>query len=356
MDKEIAIIIPSLSPDEKLLGLLKKLRECPQIGTIIVVNDGSTEEYDTYFEQAVSQYSCVLLRHAVNLGKGRALKTAFNYLLGQDRFAGAITVDSDGQHTVPDILKIRKAMEQNPGALILGCRKFRSNTGADIPWKSMAGNRITCQVMKLLCGIHISDTQTGLRGISRDFMRILMNVKGERFEYETNMLLQAKEHEIPFMEVPIETIYLEENKSSHFNPVRDSIQIYALFGRFLFASLSSFVIDIALFALFVSWLRPVAPLQYILFATAGARVVSSLYNYMVNKKATFKSDSSHAKSLPRYYILCVMQMLLSAALVILLSGSLHLNESAAKVAVDAVLFLVSYQIQREWVFKRKREG
>lgn len=230
MEKRIPVIIPAYEPDEKMIRLLQTLQESG-IERIVVVDDGSGNEYRNLFEQA-KQLGAIVLTHAVNLGKGRALKTAFNEVLNRYPEAiGAITADSDGQHTPACIQKCMEAMEKEPEKLILGCRNFDQD---NVPAKSEWGNKITRQVLKYLCGVAVSDTQTGLRGIPAAFMRHLMNVKGERFEFETYMLLEAGEQKVGIREVPIETVYLNDNKGSHFNPLLDSARIYLVFAKFCF--------------------------------------------------------------------------------------------------------------------------
>ncbi len=258
MEKRIPVIIPAYEPDEKMIRLLQTLQEAG-IERIVVVDDGSGNEYRNLFEQA-KQLGAIVLTHAVNLGKGRALKTAFNEVLNRYPEAiGAITADSDGQHTPACIQKCMEAMEKEPEKLILGCRNFDQD---NVPAKSEWGNKITRQVLKYLCGVAVSDTQTGLRGIPAAFMRHLMNVKGERFEFETYMLLEAGEQKVGICEVPIETVYLNDNKGSHFNPLLDSARIYLVFAKFLFSSLSSCIIDLVLFALFCSLTKERMPVLW----------------------------------------------------------------------------------------------
>lgn len=252
--KQIPVIIPSLEPDEKLPRLLEQLHEAG-IQNIVLVDDGSGPAYAHFFEEAQKRWGCPVLRHAVNLGKGRALKTAFNYCLNTWPDApGCVTADSDGQHTPACILKVMKALTDRPDALILGCRNFDEK---DVPLRSSFGNKCTRFVFKALVGLAITDTQTGLRAIPTAFMKKLMHTGGERFEFESNMLIDTKDAGVPIVEVPIETVYIEENKTSHFNPLKDSARIYAVFGKFLFSSLSSSVVDLALFSLFCFLLAPV---------------------------------------------------------------------------------------------------
>ena len=355
--QDVAVIIPSLSLDEKLLSLLADLREA-QFSHILVINDGSTEDYDPFFEAARSQYGCTVLTHVVNQGKGRALKTAFNYLLSEcPDCKVAVSVDSDGQHRVGDILKVAQETVDFPDSLVMGCRNFTPGN-TDIPARSRFGNIVTSHVLRALCGITLSDTQTGLRGFSRKTMGIFMATNGERFEYETNMILDAKEHEIALREVPIETVYIEENRTSHFNPLKDSLRIYAVFSKFILASVSSFLLDVLLYSFFVWLLRTViapdmAVEQVILIAAFTARALSALFNFTVNRQQVFKSKANAVGSMVRYAILCVVQITISAFATSGLYNLLKWGTTFLKVLVDTVLFLLSFQIQRNWVFGKK---
>lgn len=349
---EIAIIIPSLDPDEKLLNLLSKLK-ATGFSNLILINDGSSNKYRNYYEIAKDKYNCIVLTHSVNLGKGRALKNAFNYVLTElPNCIGAVTVDSDGQHSIEDIIECSIATAKFKDNLILGCRDFSSKS-ENVPFRSRFGNIMTHNVLKLLCGIDIPDTQTGLRGFSRNLLQTFIVTKGERFEYEMNMILDAKENNIDIKIIPIKTIYIEENKTSHFNPLKDSIKIYSVFGKFLFSSLSSFLIDISLFTFFIFLLKSsnFNLNLYILIATIFSRVLSSIFNFLVNKNIVFKNKGSNINVLLKYFTLFTCQLLASAGLVTFLFELTQINESMLKIIVDMFLFLISFKIQREWVFK-----
>ena len=349
-NKRIWVVIPAYEPDENLLGLLKDLKE-EGIGPVLVVDDGSGPEYRELFGRARSEYGAKVLHHAVNLGKGRALKTAFNECLQSDPDAiGCVTADSDGQHTAACIRKCMEAMAEHPMALVMGCRDF---DGKDVPSRSAFGNKATRLVMRYLAGVAVSDTQTGLRGIPRGLMARLMNVSGERFEFETNMLLETKAAQVPILEVPISTIYLEKNRSSHFRPIRDSARIYGMFGKFLFSSLSSSVLDLILFSLFCALLRDRTLLyaDYIVLSTVAARVLSAVYNFGVNYRVVFKSGQAVWKSAGKYFLLAAVQMGCSAFLVSLIHSLTGGWEIAVKIPVDVLLFFVSFWIQREAVYR-----
>ena len=122
--QRVTIVIPSLEPDEKMLTLISELSKAG-FSDIIIVDDGSGPKYNYYFDKAKNTYHCTILVHGINMGKGRALKTAFNYILvHRPESLGAITVDSDGQHTIEDTLACVTALIDHPDSLIMGCRNF----------------------------------------------------------------------------------------------------------------------------------------------------------------------------------------------------------------------------------------
>ncbi len=346
--QNISIVIPSLNPDEKLIEVVEAIIN-KGFKTIIIVNDGSSSEYEKYFEHVREYEECVILKHHKNLGKGRALKTAFNYFLNTyPDYIGLVTVDADNQHHIDDICNCAKALQTNSNSLILGCRNFDLS---NIPLKSKLGNKITKFVFKSLCGINISDTQTGLRAVPAALVKDFLDIAGERYDFETNMLIEAKRKNIELSEVKIRTIYIENNKSSHFKPLRDSAKIYFLILKFCSVSFLSSIIDLGLFSLFMILFRNLSLSDKILLSTLIARIISSLFNFCVNKTIVFNSESNTKTTMVKYYTLAVIQMALSYLGVYLLSNLLHINSTAIKLFVDIILFIISFQIQREWVFK-----
>ena len=363
----ISVVLPSLDPDEKLGIVIEGLLE-HGFSDIILVNDGSKQENLHYFEEAAAAHPDVihLLHHKVNKGKGAALKNAFRWFL-QNRpgAAGVVTVDGDNQHHPADTRACCENMLET-GHLTLGCRDF---TLDHVPARSRFGNHTTSAIFKIFVGMTISDTQTGLRAIPREDLETLVNVAGDRFEYETNMLLAMKNHGIPFDEVKIRTVYIEENKSSHFHPIRDSWRIYKLilahFFRYTLSSLTSAVVDTGAYTL-LGWLLGGALTGFSLTAVAGvsARVISSLLNFFMNKKLVFRSSVSTGKAMAKYYALAVPQM---AAQVLLTQGTYalfgigddqHFLRTLLYALVMTALYIISFVIQQRWVFaaeKRSKE-
>ena len=352
------IVLPSLDPDEKLIAVIDGLLE-HGFSDIILVNDGSKAENLHYFTDLAEQHAEIhLLHHEVNKGKGAALKNAFRWFLeNRPEGVGVVTVDGDNQHHPEDTRNCCEHMLKT-GHTVLGCRDFNQE---DVPARSSFGNKTTSMIFKIFVGMTISDTQTGLRAIPRKVLEKLVDVYGDRFEYETNMLLAFKTMAIPFDEVKIRTVYIEENKSSHFRVIHDSWRIYKLilahFFRYTLSSLASAVVDTGAFSL-LSWALQNVLSGFALTAAAGvaARVISSLLNFFMNQKLVFQTKVDTKKAMLRYYMLALPQM---AAQVLLTQGvyilfgipdSANGLRTVLYALVMTVLYFASYMIQQRWVF------
>lgn len=347
-NKDIIVVIPTLNPNEKIMDeFINKLKKL--FSNILIVDDGCNAKSREYLESLKSN-NIKVITHYKNYGKGRALKFALNHILNEYKDVKAIvTADCDGQHSPEDILKVGKKTIDNPNAYVLGCRNFKKD---NVPFKSRYGNIITRNIFKIFIGIKITDTQTGLRGMSPRVAEMFLDTSGERFEYETNTLIECKEKDIPIVEETIDTIYINDNSESHFNPIKDSIRIYKLFVKYIFSAISSFALDILLFAIFMKVL-PISIGNKIIYSTIFARIISSLYNYLVNSRLVFKK--SKRSSIIKYFILVVVQMFASGFIVDLLSKNVFtFNPTLIKIIVDSVIFVVNFFIQREWVFKNNK--
>ena len=360
---KISVVLPSLDPDEKLIAVVDGLLEYG-FTDIIMVNDGSKQENLHYFLDLAAQHPEIhLLHHEVNKGKGAALKNAFRWFLqNRPEGYGVVTVDGDNQHHPADTKACCEHMMKT-GHTVLGCRDFNQE---DVPARSSFGNKTTSMIFKLFVGMTISDTQTGLRAIPRKVLEQLVDVYGDRFEYETNMLLAFKQKGIPFDEVKIRTVYIEENKSSHFRVIHDSWRIYKLilkhFFRYTVSSLVSAVVDTGAYSL-LSWVFGAFAKGFALTAAAGvgARVISSLLNFYMNKKLVFQTEVDTKKAMLRYYALALPQM---AAQVLLTQGVYTLfaipdSANGLRTLIYAIvmtcLYFLSYMIQQRWVFAPQKQ-
>ena len=361
---KISVVLPSLDPDEKLIAVIDGLLE-QGFSHIILVNDGSKQENLHYFTDLAAQHpEITLLHHEVNKGKGAALKNAFRWFLNnRPEGCGVVTVDGDNQHHPADTRACCEHMLET-GHTVLGCRDFNQE---DVPARSSFGNKTTSLIFKIFVGMTISDTQTGLRAIPRKVLEQLVDVYGDRFEYETNMLLAFKTKGIVFDEVKIRTVYIEENKSSHFRVIHDSWRIYKLilahFFRYTLSSIASFVVDSSMVFLLTRFLGSILvdPLLSGV-STVGARVVSSLVNFFMNKKLVFQTNVSTGKAMLRYYALAIPQLILQWVLNQGLYTLLGITEQQAgartviHILVMCILFLVSFTIQQRWVFAPQKSN
>ena len=361
---KISVVLPSLDPDEKLIAVIDGLLE-HGFSDIILVNDGSKPENLHYFTDLAALHpEITLLHHDVNKGKGAALKNAFRWFLNnRPEGFGVVTVDGDNQHHPADTRACCEHMLKT-GHAVLGCRDFNQE---DVPARSSFGNKTTSLIFKIFVGMTISDTQTGLRALPRKVLQELVEVYGDRFEYETNMLLAFKTKGIVFDEVKIRTVYIEENKSSHFRVIHDSWRIYKLilahFFRYTLSSLTSAVVDTGAYSL-LSWVFGKFLSGLALTASAGiiARVISSLLNFFMNQKLVFKTNVDTKKAMLRYYMLALPQM---AAQVLLTQGvyvlfgipdSANLLRTVIYAVVMTVLYFLSYMIQQRWVFAPQKSN
>lgn len=356
--RNAAILIPSLEPDERLPEYIRQLSESG-FGRIVVVDDGSGEGYQPVFDEVASIGRAVVLHHDVNHGKGVALKTGYRYIMENlPDVTGVITADADGQHTVSDCIRLAEKLTEGEHAVYLGSRDFGL---PDIPPKSRTGNRITSTVFKLLYGVWLPDTQTGLRAFRREDLPFMMNVAGERYEYEMRVLIACATSGIPMIPITIETIYENGNEGTHFHPIRDSYRIYKVilggFFRFMSASLICFVVDQLLAFALREWLLPAAgfavgSLVNTHISGYGARLCSSLLNFQLNRRFVFRLRGSAKKAIWRYFVLCILIITVSNMCVWLL-GKIGMVGWLAKMIVDTLLYFLSYRVQRQWVFREE---
>ncbi len=365
--QKTAVIIPAYCPDDRLPPYVATLQEAG-IGQIIVVNDGSKASSLPIFEALLPSDGLHVISYEQNQGKGVALKKGLAYVAEHCKeIQYVITADSDGQHTAVDVMRMVDSLAKGSSGVLLGSRDFASE---DVPPKSRFGNRVTSVIFKLFYGVWIPDTQTGLRGFARELLPTMIGVSGDRYEYEMNVLIECATKHIPMPQLPIETVYENNNKGTHFRAIHDSARIYrvifARFFRFIGVSLFSFLTDYGLYLFFNAFFKAYVPLfersfsliffsivSRIFWATVLARVLSGTVNFLLNRKLVFHSQSSFSKTIPRY--LCLFFGIIFASS--LLTSTLHLwlgwSDNIAKLPADALLFFVSYRLQQKWVFRQE---
>lgn len=358
---DIAIIIPSLNPDEKFTRVVDGMIAAG-FSRFILIDDGSDKDHKQPFEEAAKNPMCTVLLHEVNQGKGQALKDAFTYVYDSlPEIDAVITIDGDGQHTPEDAAKLAERLADKPDEVVFGCRDFDL---PNVPTHNKLGNKITSFVFRLLYGMKLSDTQTGLRGIPRKYLLdFAQKVEGTRFEYESNVLIYMSQNKIPFSEVAIQTLYIEENKSSHFRPFRDSVRIYGpiLNGsrafRFVVTGVLCTILDLVLFFVFTNLFKGLSNiwLQNLL-CNGLARIISAVANYTANYTYAFRSKAPFLAGAPKYMVVAIGKLAISWVVQTPIFNALKLGgllRTVTKCIVDLVLAVVSYFVQKIWVFEKK---
>src|ERR1035438_9059225 len=360
----LAVIVPAYRPEKSLLQLIGALSE-KSIPAIVLVDDGSGPDYRETFRRAEEFPKVRLVRHAINLGKGAALKTGINYALcAFPGLQGVVTADADGQHHPDDIEQVADRLAAEPDRVVLGTRTFSGG----VPLRSRVGNVVTRTVMRALVGQNVSDTQTGLRGIPARLLPRLLRLEANGYDFELDMLITVRQQAIRIAEVPIRTIYEPGNRTSHFNPLIDSMKIYFVLLRFSSVSLATAALDTLVFYLAYRRLGTqhsalaTAALDTLVFylayrrlgnvaaSQALGRLLAVAFNYSMVRRTVFYSKLRHASVLPGYLLLVCLSGAASYAGIQLLNSRFHIQLLPAKLLVETLLFFANFAIQRDFIF------
>ena len=335
-----AVVVPAYQPDARLVALVDALRAAVPGSPVVVVDDGRDRRCGGVF-RAVRALGAVVLTVPVNRGKGYALRTGIRWVRDRLPGHGVVCADADGQHTVVDVLRVAARSQAEPEAVVLGARRF----AGDVPVRSRVGNAATRWAFAATTGTRVRDTQTGLRAYGPGLLDDLLAVRGDRYEYELRALLEATRAGRRIVEVDVATVYLDDNASSHFRPVADSLRVWAPLLRFAASSLGSAAVDV------VALLALHALTGSLLPAVVGARLLSAGVNFAVNRRLVFPGgrDLPLRVAAARYVALAAVLLAASYGLLALLTG-IGLPLLAAKVGTDAVLVATSYEVQRRVVF------
>lgn len=339
------VIIPAYEPDETFVRIVDELWTygCQ----IVAVDDGSGEGYQQIFDRVGD--ICIVLRHGENRGKGAAIKTALSYIERELWDDGPIGImDCDGQHLPEDMMRLFRTAGTRSNTLVLGVRAV----GKEMPLRSRLGNQITRAVYRIVSGVNVSDTQTGLRAFGPDLIDRSLSVKGDRYEYEMNMLMACAREKISIEEVPIHTIYRDrENSNSHFRGFRDSVRIYKEIIKFTLSSFSSFVLDYVLFSLLMFFLPHTA--AALLLANIAARAVSAFYNYSMNCRFVFHAEQK-MRGRAEYFALAGFILVMNNLILESFVQVLHVPVYPAKLLTECLLFVMSWLIQKNVIFRKER--
>ncbi len=340
------VLVPAYRPGPALLQTLADLRSARPDWGLVVVDDGSGPAYAALVDAARAT-GAEILTLPVNRGKGAALKAGFAHVAATRPGAPVVCADADGQHAVGDIVAIGERLLAAPDLrrLVLGTRTF----DARVPLRSRIGNTVTRWLFTAATRSRVTDTQTGLRGIPADLLGWACSVPGERYEYELQVLLRAGRAGIALDPVPIATIYLDDNASSHFRPVTDSLRVYVPLLAFLASSLAAFAIDT------VALLLLTAATGDLLLSVVGARLTSAGVNFVVNRRLVFVSARRHrTRGAARRYALLATALLVLNYLVLSGLTGLGLALLPAKVLTELALVSTSFAAQRRFVFRTSR--
>lgn len=359
MKSRYIALIPAYEPGEKLISLVHDLRD--RGFDIVVVDDGSGMDYRDTFEKV--SHDAVVLTHPENRGKGAALRNGLSYILNymaydevartpsgvrelSGRDAVVVTVDADGQHLPDDVLRVARIAGNRRDALVLGSRAFEE----DVPARSRFGNTVTRHVYSAVTGVRVHDTQTGLRAFSRDLIPALLEIEGDRYEYEINMLLTLATEGYTIIEERIETVYEDNNSGSHFRTVRDSFRVYKEILKFSASSLASFAIDYCMYAVLLTLTGTLGMTHGLVISNIGARLVSGTANFTMNRKLVFKSRTGFAKSAAQYIALAALILAGNTLVLSLLAGTFGINSMIAKLITEILFFVISWTVQKYVIF------
>ena len=338
------VLIPAYEPGISLIELVRALRATGPDFDVVVVDDGSGRRFQHIFDEVI-ELGGEVLTHRTNGGKGHALKSGFRLVEQSYPGKDVVCADCDGQHTVVDILRVAEQLRRSRAAMVLGERTF----DGDVPLRSRFGNSVSRTLFRVGTGVSLQDTQTGLRGYPAPMLGWLQSVQGERYDYELNLLTRAADAGMVIETVEISTVYLDENASSHFRPVVDSVRIYAPLLKFALSSITAFLIDtVALLAL-------MAATGSLVLSVVGARVLSSSANFAVNRRAVFEHgrDKPTVTAALQYFALVVGLLALNYTSLLSLQA-VGLPLLPAKLITELLLFVVSWAVQRRFVFARRR--
>jgi len=333
------VLIPAYQPDARLPRLILELHRADPSTKIVVVDDGSGQKFSDIFEASATAGAHVI-SYEHNRGKGYALREGFTWIrdVAGDSPECVVTADADGQHTLNDIFRVGRTCTDT-GKSVLGVREFVGH----VPARSRIGNTATSALFWLATGWKLKDTQTGLRAFPVALLPELLEVQGDRYEYELRVLLHLAKFRHPVSQIPIETIYEAGNPTSHFRPLQDSARIWAPLLKFAASSGVATIID------YVLVLVLNALTGALFFPVIVARLVSASVNFAMNRRVFEATGVPLRRSALRYAALAVAVIAGSYTMLAVVTG-IGMPLWIAKIIADTTMYLVSYSAQSRYVF------
>ena len=338
------VLIPAYQPDARLPRLILELHRADPSTKIVVVDDGSGQKFSDIFEASATAGAHVI-SYENNRGKGYALREGFTWIrdVAGDLSECVVTADADGQHTLNDIFRVGRTCTDT-GTSVLGVREFVGH----VPARSRIGNTATSALFWLATGWKLKDTQTGLRAFPVALLPALLEVQGDRYEYELRVLLHLAKFRHPVTQIPIETIYEAGNPTSHFRPLQDSARIWAPLLKFAASSGVATIID------YVLVLALNALTGALFFPVVVARMVSASVNFAMNRRVFEATGVPLRRSALRYAALAIAVVAGSYTMLAVLTG-IGMPLCIAKIIADTTMYLVSYSAQSRYVFAPAQE-
>ena len=217
MEPMVLVAIPAYN-EALTIGSVVLLSK--KYGDVLVVDDGSTDgTYD------IARFSGAhVVKHPKNMGKGRALKTAFEYAIGRG-YDIVVTIDADGQHNPEEIPKLIEPILRGEADLVIGSR-FLDEAKRNIPLYRRLGLWIlnSSTNISLKGGLKITDSQSGFRAMSKRAIEELLDIKSDGYTVESDILVHLSEKGVRIKEVPINVRYDVPNKHKK-HPVKHGLEI-----------------------------------------------------------------------------------------------------------------------------------
>ena len=328
------LLIPAYNPSGTLLNLVESLTN--NFTKIVIIDDGSIlNESKKTFKELENHSKIIVLNHNVNLGKGKALKTGFEFCKNNLEFDYIITADADGQHLPSDIIKVLNNTFSDISELIMGEREFDNK----VPLRSRIGNIITAKIFSFLFNLNLNDTQTGLRAYKKNIIEEIILIKGDGYEYESNVLKWIARSKKIITSIKISTIYLDNNISSHFSPIKDSLKIYLSIIGFPFSSFLSFLLDYLIFVFLYKIF------DSLFFSIIFARIFSGYTNFIINKFFFLNEKKKTFWYAQRYLFLSIIILFMSYFFILFLIN-LNFSPYLSKIIADSIFYLVSVFFHR----------
>lgn len=330
MNSEIVVLIPAYNPEERIINYVKELKEKGY--TVIIVNDGSDKKHHVLFESLVDD--CKIINCPYSKGKGNAIKKGLSFIKvhNQDK-KGVCILEED--YPIDKIEKLNGLYEQN------------------IFFVHTKGKRFLSKIFSMIYHQEFKNVDSSLLGFSMKYIDQMLEV--DENCYEVQALIDCVQREIEVKEIVVQ----QNNEYFHLKNKEGNI-LYVIFlhlFRFISSSIISSVIDVLLAWLLLDVLKiwMTSDFWRIAIASLVARIISTIENYVYNKKIVFKERTESKQTGRRFLVLTVVITVLSTLFVYGASSLNIMSEKLAKPVGDLLLFLLSYNVQMKWVFAGEKE-